>query len=70
MNLKYYIIHGRGVDGLKFQLAKLQDSTGNNYKGEYDLARQFSSVEEMKGYIAEQVVKKPLSELTIEAMTI
>ncbi|MFT6386875.1 MAG: hypothetical protein ACJAUP_000244 [Cellvibrionaceae bacterium] len=70
MNLKYYIIRGRGEDGSKFQLARLQDESGNTYKGEYDMARQFPSLDEMKGYIADDVVKKPLSDLSLEAMDI
>ncbi|MGS2718904.1 hypothetical protein ACVBE9_12070 [Eionea flava] len=70
MNLEYYIIHGRGDGGLKFQLAKLEDESGNNYKGEYDMARHFASVDEMKEYIANDVIKKPLAELSIEPMNI
>ncbi|MFT6101848.1 MAG: hypothetical protein ACJATV_000580 [Granulosicoccus sp.] len=70
MNLEYYIIHGRGEGGLKFQLAKLEDDSGNMYKGEYDMARQFGSIDELKAHIAEDVVKKPLAELSITAMDI
>jgi len=70
MNLEYYIIHGRGDGGLKFQLAKLEDDSGNMYKGEYDMARQFGSIDELKTHIAEDVVKKPLAELSITAMDI
>jgi len=70
MNLEYYIINGRGDDGLKFQLAKLKDDSGNTYKGEYDMSRHFSSVDEMKAHIADDVVKKPLTELTIAPMNI
>lgn len=70
MNVEYYIINGRGDDGLKFQLAKVQDETGNNYKGEYDMSRHFASIDELKTHIAEDVVKKPLSELTISPMNI
>lgn len=70
MNLEYYIIRGRGEGGSKFQLARLQDESGNTYKGEYDMARHFSSMDEMKGYIADEVVKKPLSDLSIQAMNI
>jgi hypothetical protein len=70
MNLAYYIIRGRGDGGQKFQLAKLQDEAGNNYKGEYDMARHFSSIEEMNTYIADEVVKKPLTDLSISPMNI
>ncbi|ODS23460.1 hypothetical protein AB835_08860 [Candidatus Endobugula sertula] len=70
MNLEYYIIRGRGEGGQKFQLAKLEDETGNNYKGEYDMARHFSDIDEMKNYIANEVVKKPLDELSISPMNI
>ena len=70
MNLEYYIIRGRGEGGQKFQLAKLEDETGNQYKGEYDMARQFASIDEMKSYIASDVVKKPLESLSISAMDI
>lgn len=70
MNLEYYIIRGRGEGGQKFQLAKLEDETGNNYKDQYDMARHFGSIDEMKQYIADDVVKKPLAELTIAPMNI
>ncbi|MGH1487621.1 MAG: hypothetical protein ACRBCI_15510 [Cellvibrionaceae bacterium] len=70
MNVEYYIINGRGDGGTKFQLAKLQDEAGNTYKGQYDMARHFSSVDEMKGYVADEVVKKPLTELDIQPMNI
>ncbi len=70
MNLEYYIIRGRGDGGQKFQLAKLQDDTGNTYKGEYDMARHFGSIDELKTYIADDVVKKPLADLSISAMDI
>jgi hypothetical protein len=70
MNLEYYIIRGRGDGGLKFQLAKLEDDTGNKYKGEYDMARHFASIDELKTYIADDIVKKPLAELTIAPMNI
>lgn len=70
MNLEYYIIRGRGEGGQKFQLAKLEDETGNNYKGQYDMARHFGSVEEMSQYVADEVVKKPLGELSFSPMSI
>ncbi|MGH1440491.1 MAG: hypothetical protein ACRBBR_10295 [Cellvibrionaceae bacterium] len=70
MNLEYYIIRGRGDAGSKFQLARLQDESGNTYKGQYDMARHFSSLDEMKSHIADDVVKQPLSDLNIQAMNI
>ncbi|MFT7387708.1 MAG: hypothetical protein ACI8VC_000949 [Candidatus Endobugula sp.] len=70
MNLEYYIIRGRGDGGLKFQLAKLEDDSGNRYKGEYDMARHFASIDELKTYIADDVVNKPLADLSISAMNI
>jgi hypothetical protein len=70
MNLEYYIINGRGEGGTKFQLAKLQDDSGNNFKGEYDMSRHFASVDEMTNYIADEVVKKPVSELSLKPMNI
>ena len=70
MNLEYYIIRGRGEGGQKFQLAKLVDEKGNNFKGEYDMARHFGSIEEMQTYIAEDVVKQPVTDITISPMNI
>lgn len=70
MNLEYYIIRGRGEGGSKFQLARLEDENGNTYKGQYDMARHFSSIDEMKSYIADEVVKKPATELSLQAMDI
>jgi hypothetical protein len=69
MKLFYYIINGRGVDGLKFQLAKIKDEQGNTYKGEYDMARHFSSQGELKEYLA-NIVKCSPNDLTIEPMKI
>ena len=68
MNLEYYIINGRGEDGSKFQLARLKDDSGNNYKGQYDMARHFGSIDELKTYVADEVVKQPIGELTFEPM--
>ena len=68
MNLEYYIINGRGEDGVKFQLARLQDNLGNNYKGQYDMARHFASIGELETYIADEVVKQPTSKLTFAPM--
>ena len=68
MNLEYYIINGRGENGSKFQLARLQDNLGNSYKGQYDMARHFASIDELKTYIADKVVEKPASELSLTPM--
>lgn len=70
MNLEYYIIRGRGEGGSKFQLAKLVDESGNVYKGQYDMSKHFSTIEEMKEHIATDVVKKPMSELNFQPMNI
>jgi len=70
MNLEYYIINGRGENGSKFQLAKLQDESGNTFKGEYDMSRHFTSIEEVTNYIADEVVKKPVGEISLQAMNI
>lgn len=67
MNLEYYPIRGRGEAGDKFQLARIQDESGNMYKGQYDQARQFASEEELKSYLAE-VVKVAEAELNIAKM--
>lgn len=69
MHVKYYIIRGRGEGGLKFQLARLEDEQGNNYKGLYDMAKQFASVEELKTHIAD-VVKVAENDLQISAMNL
>lgn len=52
MKLEYYPIRGRGVDGSKFQLARIKDEAGNTHKGVYDQARQFESEADLKGYLA------------------
>lgn len=70
MNLEYYIINGRGENGSKFQLAKLEDDSGNTFKGQYDMSRHFSTIEEMTEYIAADVVKKPVGEISLKAMNI
>ena len=69
MTLSYYIIRGRG-GGMKFQLAKLEDESGNNFKGMYDMARHFESIKELKSYIASEVVKQDESSFELEAMNI
>lgn len=70
MNIEYYVIYGRGEDGTHFQLARLEDEGGNNYKGQYDMARHFSSIDEMKSYVANEVVNKPVDELNFEPMSL
>lgn len=52
MKIEYYPIRGRGSDGLKFQLARLRDESGNVYKGQYDQARHFGSEQELRDYLA------------------
>ena len=69
MKLSYYIINGRGDDGLKFQLAKVEDENGNTYKGQYDMARHFSSKQELREYLA-GIVDCAEDDLTIEPMRI
>lgn len=69
MNLTYYIIRGRG-DGTKFQLAKLEDESGNTFKGQYDMARHFGSIDELKSYIASDVVNQDVSSIEITPMNI
>ncbi|MBX2808653.1 MAG: hypothetical protein KTR20_08475 [Cellvibrionaceae bacterium] len=70
MNLEYYIINGRGDGGVKFQLAKLKDSSGNNFKGQYDMSRQFASIDELRQYIAADIVQCPEAELQLSPMNI
>ncbi len=55
MKIQYYPIRGRGEDGLKFQLARVLDESGNVYKGQYDQARHFASEAELKSYLASVV---------------
>lgn len=69
MKLFYYIINGRGDNGLKFQLAQIKDEEGNTYKGEYDMARHFSSRQELKEYLA-SIVQCSVGDLSIEPMKI
>ena len=70
MKLEYYIIRGRGDGGQKFQLAKVEDEQGNNFKGQYDMSRHFSSIDELKTYLATEVAKCNESELSISPMNI
>lgn len=70
MNLAYYIIRGRGDDGMKFQLAKVEDEQGNNFKGQYDMARHFGSVDELKTYLASDVLKCSAADLNLTEMNI
>jgi hypothetical protein len=69
MKLTYYIIRGRG-GGDKFQLAKLEDEAGNNYKGQYDMARHFGSIDELKTYVATDVVKQDAASIELTPMDI
>jgi hypothetical protein len=69
MKLSYYVIRGRG-GGMKFQLAKLEDESGNNFKGMYDMARHFETVEELKAYIASDVIKQDESSFELSPMVI
>lgn len=69
MRLEYYPIRGRGEDGLKFQLARIQDENGNLYKGRYDQARHFSSEVELKTYLA-SVVGVAESDLVVSKMNL
>ena len=52
MKLEYYPIRGRGENGDCFQLARLRDEAGENYKGRYDQARHFTSEQDLKEYLA------------------
>ena len=52
MKLEYYPIRGRGDNGDCFQLARLSDENGENYKGRYDQARHFTSEQDLKDYLA------------------
>jgi len=70
MQINFYIIRGRGEGGLKFQLARVEDETGNSYKGQYDMQRHFASQDEMQTYIADEVVKKPVTELTFNELNL
>lgn len=64
MQLDVYLIRGRGEKGDKFQLAIVKNSEGHYYKGEYDLAAQYSSMDELKDVLAKMVnVEKASLEL-------
>lgn len=69
MKLEYYPIKGRGEGGAKFQLARVQDESGNMYKGQYDQARQFVSEAELKTYLA-TVVNVAEAELSLQTMSL
>lgn len=69
MKLEYYPIRGRGEGGLKFQLARVRDESGNLYKGQFDQARQFASEAELKTYLAD-VVKVAEGELQLQKMSL
>ncbi len=53
MKIEYYPIRGRGDNGSKFQLARIQDEAGNMHKGAYDQERHFGSEDELKKHLAE-----------------
>lgn len=55
MQLDIYVIRGRGEIGDKFQLAIVKNAEGHYYRGEYDLAKQYSSMEELKQALAKMV---------------
>jgi hypothetical protein len=69
MHLEYYIIRGRGQDGLSFQLARIKDQDNNTYKNEYDMTKQFTSIDELKTHLA-KVVKTNEADLTISPMVL
>lgn len=69
MKLEYYPIRGRGENGLKFQLARIQDENGNFYKGQFDQERHFSSEQELKSYLAE-TLKVTETELQLGKMSL
>ena len=69
MKIEYYPIRGRGDDGLKFQLARIVDDAGNNYKGQYDQARHFSSESELKSYLA-SIVNRGEAEIELAKMSL
>ena len=67
MQIEYYPIRGRGEGGLKFQLARFHDETGETYKGQYDQERHFGSEEELKEHLA-SVTGTPANQLTLKKM--
>ena len=69
MKIEYYPIHGRGDDGLKFQLARIADASGNVYKGQYDQARHVGSEAELKTYLAD-LINVSEAELEISKMNL
>ena len=69
MKIQYYPIRGRGEDGLKFQLARIQDEEGNLHKGRYDQERHFGSEDEVKAHLAE-VLSVGVSELQLELLSL
>lgn len=62
MELDVYIINGRGEKGDKFQLGRVINKEGHYYKGEYDAAAQYGSMDEAKEALAKM--------LNIEAATL
>ncbi len=69
MELDIYIIRGRGELGDKFQLGIVKNKQGHYYQGEYDLAAQYSNMDELSEMLAKMVnVEKSalqLSELNL-----
>jgi hypothetical protein len=65
MKLDIYVIRGRGEIGDKFQLAIVKNIDGDYYQGEYDLAAQYSNMDELKDMLAKMVnVDKEALELS------
>ena len=65
MKLDIYVIRGRGEIGDKFQLAIVKNTDGYYYQGEYDLAAQYSNMDELKDMLATMVnVDKEALELS------
>lgn len=65
MKLDIYVIRGRGEIGDKFQLAIVKNTDDYYYQGEYDLAAQYSNMDELKEMLAKMVnVDKEALELS------
>ncbi len=69
MKIEYYPIRGRGDDGLKFQLARVQDENGNLYKGQFDQERHFASEDEVKAHLSE-IINVAAGDITLEKMNL
>ncbi|MCV2403175.1 hypothetical protein OFY17_09825 [Marinomonas sp. C2222] len=55
MELDVYIINGRGEKGDKFQLGRVNNKEGHYFKGEYDAAAQYGSMDEVKEDLAKML---------------